>query len=136
MIVLYPDLSKIIGFNYKSEKKPYYTLVSVCFIVIEKGKMLKSIIDKDFYSDGCSDKLKIFWLFIGCPHNPKQMPACLIHDWIVEHPEVVGYDRRLSSKIFETVLLKEGVNPLLAKLMFYCVEIWQEIINYKTKRWK
>lgn len=137
MKVTHQGVSEFIGFNYKCEKCPYYSTNTIFYFIKFDDNTVQTIkIPENFKSDARSDKLSIFWCFIGCPHNPKQFPACFIHDWIVENPEVVNYNRKLSSKIFESVLLSDRVNPLLAKIMYFSVEFWQWCVNFRKKRWK
>ena len=86
-------------------------------------------------SDGCTIP-KVFRWLIGCPHTGKYLPASIIHDYILEHPQTVNYNRRFASRIFKTALLNEGVSPLKAQIMYLAVDIWQAVKNIKTKKWR
>lgn len=121
-----------IGFNYLSEENPFYVLKDLPFIVDNKY----FIIEKGFQSDGCTLKFKILQLIFGCQHTNKYLPASLIHDFILDNPNLVGYNRRKSSLIFKKALLEEKVNIFFAELMFLGVEFWQWKENRKTKKWK
>lgn len=136
MEVFYTDISKSVGFNCKNKKKPFYLLYAIFFIVSHKNKKVRGKIDKGFMSDGATIKFKILMLFIGCSHAPEFLGGSLIHDWLIEHPELVNYDRRLASKIFRRCLLNDGVSKWKANVMYYAVEIWQWFTNFRTKRWK
>ena len=121
-----------IGFNYLNEKEPFYVLNEVYFILDNKYFAIK----KGFTSDGCTLKFKILKLIFGCQHTNKYLPASIIHDWILQNPHVVDFDRKKSSLIFKEALLKENVNKFFAELMFLGVEFWQWKENKKTKKWK
>ncbi len=135
MEVFYSDFSKIIGFNYKNKKKPYYLIKSAFFIVDCLNKAQPFKIDAGFESDGTT-LYKIFWLLLGCPHTSEYLPGAIIHDWIINHPEIVNYDRRTSSIIFYKVLRKERVVLWKAVLMFLGVELGQSVKNLFVRKWK
>lgn len=136
MEVNYTSFDKAIGYNCNNTKKPFYLLEPIIVIVSyakSKRKYLK--LETGFISDGCT-LWKIFWLILGCPHCPEFVPASIIHDWILENPHVVNYNRKFSSRIFKTVLLTTGVNPIKAQIMYLAVEFWQSFTNLWRKRWK
>lgn len=136
MDVNFTSFDKNIGFNCNNRNRPFYLLNSIIVIVsyaVTKRKYLR--IQESFTSDGCT-LWKIFWLILGCPHKPEYLPASIIHDWILEHPETVNYNRKFSSQIFKTVLLKTGVNPVKAQIMYLAVEFWQNLTNIWRKKWK
>ena len=134
MKVYYTDFQDILGFNYKQEKPIY--LLSPAFVVVEHNNYyLRFAIKKAFKSDGCTFKLRLLWLFFGCPHTGKYLPASIIHDYILNNPSVVNYNRNLSSKIFKEALLNEGVDIITATVFYFIVEIYLAIRNIFTKRW-
>lgn len=136
MDVNFTSFDKNIGFNCNNRNRPFYLLNSIIVIVSyadTKRKYLR--IQESFTSDGCT-LWKIFWLILGCPHKSEYLPASIIHDWILEHPETVNYNRKFSSQIFKTVLLKTGVNPVKAQIMYLAVEFWQNLTNIWRKKWK
>lgn len=134
MQVFYTDFSHAIGFNYKSGK-PFYLEDHVFFIVEYANKRLRERIQRGFSSDGCTIPYVFRWL-IGCPHTGAYLPASIIHDWILAHPEKVFHNRKFASRIFEQALLNEGVSPLKAHVMYLAVEFAQWWNNFKTKRWR
>ena len=134
MQVFYTDFSHAVGFNYKSAA-PFYIEENIYFIVEYGNKRLRECIKRGFKSDGCTIPYVFRWL-MGCPHTGKYLPASLIHDWILEHPEIVRHNRRFASRIFEQALLNEGVSPLKAQIMYLAVEFAQWWNNFKTKRWR
>ena len=136
MQVNYTSFDKAVGYNCKNKKKPFYLVLPVYVIVSYTNKKIYlKLDDANFTSDGCT-LWKIFWLILGCPHSPEYLPASLIHDWILEHPETVHYNRKLASRIFKTALLNEGVSPLKAQIMYLAVDIWQAVKNVFIRKWR
>lgn len=136
MQVNYTSFDKAVGYNCKNKKKPFYLVLPVYVIVSYANKKIYlKLDDANFTSDGCT-LWKIFWLILGCPHSPEYLPASLIHDWILEHPETVHYNRKLGSGIFKTALLNEGVSPLKAQIMYLAVDIWQAVKNVFIRKWR
>lgn len=136
MQVNYTSFENAVGFNCKNKEKPFYLVEPIYVIVRYANKKLYFSLDnKTFCSDGCT-LWRIFWLILGCPHSPQYLPASLIHDWILEHPQAVHYNRTFASRIFKTVLLNEGVNSLQAQIMYLAVEFWQAIKNIFIRKWK
>lgn len=136
MQVNYTSFDKAVGYNCKNKKKPFYLVLPVYVIVSYANKKIYlKLDDANFTSDGCT-LWKIFWLILGCPHSPEYLPASLIHDWILEHPETVHYNRKLASRIFKAVLLNEGVSPLKAQIMYLAVDIWQAVKNVFIRKWR
>lgn len=136
MQVFYTRFDKVIGYNYKNENNPFYLIHPIYVIVRYANKKLYLKLDEsDFISDGCSIPKGFRWLF-GCPHTGKYLPASIIHDWILEHPENVHYHRALANQIFKTVLLNEGVSPLKAQFMYLAVDIWQAVKNVFVRKWR
>lgn len=68
------------------------------------------------------------WFLIGANTNPFYKIPSLIHDVICNNHELIGYDRKLSSKVFRALLLKEGVSVFKANIMYYAVDIFQRFI--------
>lgn len=136
MQVNYTSFDRAVGYNCKNKKKPFYLIQPIFVIVsyVNKKNYLK-LDDANFTSDGCT-LWKIFWLILGCPHSPEYLPASLIHDWILEHPETVHYNRKLASRIFKAVLLNEGVSPLKAQIMYLAVDFWQAVKNIFIRKWR
>ena len=136
MQVNYTSFDKAVGYNCKNKKKPFYLVLPVYVIVSYANKKIYlKLDDANFTSDGCT-LWKIFWLILGCPHSPEYLPASLIHDWILEHPETVNYNRKLARRIFKIVLLNEGVSPLKAQIMYLAVDIWQALKNVFIRKWR
>lgn len=127
MQVFYTDFSKSLGFNYKNEK--CLVVTRAIFVIIEDILIdrLRLKIEEGFESDGCTFKLRILWLFFGCPHTGKYVPASIIHDYILNHPELVNNDVKIASRIFKQALLNEKVNIVTANLMYITVLVYQSL---------
>lgn len=136
MQVDYTSFDKSVGYNCKNKKRPFYLLYGVYVLAREGNKKLYFKLDDPKYtSDGCTIP-RVFRIIFGCPHKPEYLPASLIHDWILEHPETVNYNRKFASQIFKTVLLNEGVSPLKAHVMYLAVDIWQALKNVFIRKWR
>ncbi len=127
-------LDKEIGYNYLNQKKPFRILRGAPIRVCIGKKKIYFMIPAGFSSDGCSIP-KVFRFLLGCPHTPKYVPASIIHDYLIEHPDIVRYDRKTASEIFFNALLKEGVCPVQAVIMFMAVDLWQAVKNYFVEKW-
>ena len=135
MQVNYTDISRIVGYNYEKSEKAFYLTDPIFVIVVYANKKIWLKIPCDFTSDGCTIPKGFRWL-IGCPHTGKYLPASIIHDYILEHPQTVNYNRRFASRIFKTALLNEGVSPLKAQIMYLAVDIWQAVKNVFIRKWR
>ena len=133
--VNYTDISSITGYNYRNRKEPYYLMQHIIAIVRTETQTYYIKPDKGFTSDGCTIP-RFLWNLLGCPHTPEYLPASLIHDYVLNHPETVNYNRNLSSRIFKQVLLNEGINKIKAEIMYLAVDIVQWLKNFRTRKWK
>lgn len=134
MQVNYTQFSDKLGFNY-IDKRPLYLMDNVFIIAQDEDGKYRFKIHRGFKSDGCTIP-KIFWILIGCPHTPEYIVASIIHDYILNNPKIVNFNRKKSSQIFRQVLINEGTNKFVAFIMYIIVELCQLLRNYKTKRWK
>ena len=134
--VNYTDFAQVVGFNYRNRKKPYYLMQNTYVIVQERnGRKYYLKMNKGFVSDGCTIP-RFLWTIFACPHTPEYLPASLIHDWLLCHPQAIERNRNLSSRIFRQVLLNEGVNKIKAEIMYLTVDIVQWVKNFKTGKWR
>ena len=134
--VNYTDFARVVGFNYRNRKKPYYLMQNAYVIVHEhNGQKYYLKMNKGFVSDGCTIP-RLLWTVLGCPHNQEYLPASLIHDWLLCHPQEINRDRNLSSRIFRQVLLNEGVERWKAQIMYIAVDIWQWLKNFRMRKWR
>ena len=123
----YSDFKNSIGYNYK-EPKPFYAIENIYVNIISKKFNRHFVIKRGFKSDGCTIPYIFRW-FLGCEHKGEYLPSSIIHDFLLANKEIIGNSRILSSRIFKQVLLQEGVNPVIAQIMFLSVEFWQKNIK-------
>ena len=123
----YSDFKNSIGYNYK-EPKPFYAIKNIYVNIISKKFNHHFVIKRGFKSDGCTIPRAFRW-FLGCEHKGEYLPASIIHDFLLANKEIIGNSRILSSRIFKQVLLQEGVNLVIAQIMFLSVEFWQKNIK-------
>ena len=116
-------------YQYKKQKCFFNLKSNVVKVQIE-GFTRSFVLPNGFQSDGCTIP-KIFRFIFGCNHKGEYLPPALIHDFLIEHDEIIP-KRKLVSQTFKAALLKEGVNPIKANLMYFAVELWQRFI----KRWE
>ena len=109
-------------YQYKKQKCFFNLKSNVVKVQIE-GFARSFVLPNGFQSDGCTIP-KIFRFILGCNHTGKYVAASLIHDFLLEHDEIIP-NRKLVSQAFKAALLKEGVNPIKANLMYFAVELWQ-----------
>lgn len=124
-----------IEYNCKDRKKPFRIRQGVVVSFKQGLKSRPFMIPKGFTSDGCSIPKGLRFL-LGCPHTPEYVPASIIHDYLLENPEIVRYDRKTASTIFFNALLNEGVSPLKAQIMYLAVDIWQALKNIFIRKWR
>lgn len=135
MQVRYTNPENLIGFNPHEIVKPFFLTNRLIVNIVELSFNLWVVVPLGFKSDGCSIPW-IFRLILGCKHNPKYVVASIIHDYIVENPQVVDYNRKLSSQMFYNVLLKEKVNKYLAYVLYLGVEIGQIYNTIFKGKWR
>lgn len=123
----YSDFRESVGYNYK-EIKPFYVIENIYVNIISKKFNRHFVIKRGFKSDGCTIPRAFRW-FLGCNHKGEYLPASIIHDFLLANKEIIGNSRILSSRIFKQALLQEGVNPVIAQIMFLSVEFWQKNIK-------
>lgn len=135
--LVYTNFNQSVGYDCSNDEKPFYIIRDIIAIVyLPKSKRIYLRIPHGFKSDGCTILLKIVQLFIGCSHTPQYLPASLLHDFVLQKPWLINYDRKLSSEILYAALLKEGVNPLLAYVMYKATDMYQAFKNIRIKKWK
>lgn len=124
--VKYDDFE--ILYEYKKQKC-FYVIKSNAISVSYNNFHRSFIIPCGFKSDGCTIP-KIFKPLIGCSHTSKFIAASIIHDFLLNYKNIIT-DKELESLIFKEVLIKEGVKPAKAQIMFIAVELWRKIKEIK-----
>ena len=111
-------------------KKPFY-LSDDMEIAIEYGSNLPYFftIPKGYDWNGANVP-PCFWLLIGQQKEPRFRLASCVHDFICEHHEVIGYDRYLSTLIFEALCEYFGrFNDVKRWAMFHSVDNFQKVFG-------
>lgn len=124
MNIYYANFNKSIGYDTQCKSKPFYLLNSMNIIIEENNKKIYIKIPKGFQSDGCTI-WKPFRLILGCQHTPEYVIPSIMHDYILDNPEIIKNNRNLSSRILLNALIQEGVNPIKAYIMYLCVDFYQ-----------
>ena len=112
----------------KSIKKyPFINKISLGVFLYDKEKSRKYnfIIPKGYCFDGASVP-RFFWRIIGSNTDNKFLVAALIHDYMCEHHDCVGYDREFSTKVFNELLKVSGVGKVKRFFMKNSVDIFQK----------
>lgn len=127
MIARHTELTEdVLGFDATNMNKPFVLKEKVNVYYVKDDIKADFNIPKKFRSDGVTIKNKILQYLICCPHDPRYIPAAIIHDYLVDTKIT---DRRTASEIFKEVLIQHGVNQLKAQIMFLTVEFWQKYIR-------
>ena len=150
MINWYEDDELAIFFNHKphvciryvipsmtnKEKKSIKKYPFICKTNFEvtifdhtKNKKYIFTIHKGYCWNG-SDIPRFFWRIIGSKSEPQYLIASCLHDWVLEHKQVIDYNRRLSTEIFKGCLLEAGVGKVKASIMAEAVDLFQRFCNW------
>ena len=113
------------------KKKPYLNKKRVMWTINYLGQQYCFVIEKDYRWNGANIP-RVFWFIIGSMGESDFLDASMIHDKMCENPEIVGYDRQLSSIIFREVLKGAGVGKVRAQTMYVSVDNYQKF----CKQWK
>ncbi len=132
------DSQPLIGIRYilpsmsqeevKSIKK--YPFINKCSLEIsltdkKKNKFYKFVIPKGYCFDGASVP-RFFWRIIGSNTDNKFLVAAMVHDFMCENHDCVGFDRAFSTKIFDSLLSVSQVGKLKRFFMKNSVDIFQK----------
>lgn len=127
MIVRHTEFtSEVLGFDTTDVDKPFVLKEKVNVHYAKDDIKADFNISKKFRSDGVTIKNKLLQYLICCPHDPRYIPAAIIHDYLVDTKIT---DRQTASEIFKEVLIQHGVDQLKAQIMFLTVEFWQKYIR-------
>lgn len=127
MIVRHTEFtSEVLGFDTTDVDKPFVLKEKVNVYYAKDDIKADFNIPKKFRSDGVTIKNKFAQLVICCPHDPRYVPAAIIHDYLVDTKIT---DRQTASEIMKEVLIQRGVSQWKAQLMFICVELYQRYIR-------
>lgn len=116
-------------------KKPYLLLyeIEVAVDYKEKGTHYIFPIEQYYRWNGANIPFGL-WNLIGSPSDNRFRIPSMIHDKLCENHDFIGYDRYLSSLIFERLLRVAGVNPIKRKVMFLAVDNFQRFCGWNKKK--
>lgn len=112
----------------KSIKKyPFINKVplEVCLEDKIKGEKYRFTIPKKYCFDGASVP-RFFWRVIGSNTDNKFLVPAMVHDYMCENHSCVGFDRKFSTLVFDSLLLVSGVKSLKRFWMKNSVDIFQK----------
>lgn len=124
MRVLYPNFSKLVGFNCHNKLEPFYTLSAIDILILDEGYCRNFHIPLGFTSDGCTLKWKLIRFIFGCPHTPEYLAGSIVHDFFCKHRYLIN--RKRASETLKYMLLREGVGPYKASIMVAGVDLFQK----------
>ena len=115
----------------KALKKPFYTSKDLGIYIEYSEERYQFTIPIGYDWNGANVP-PFAWLIIGQQKEPRFKFASCVHDYMCEHKEVVGYNRYLSTLIFEALCEHFGrFNDIKRWAMFHSVDNFQ-----KCKKWK
>lgn len=91
----------------------------------KKTKKYRWTINKNYVWDGASIP-RMFWRIIGSKTDNNFLIPSYIHDFLCENHSVIDNNRKLSSKIFKSLLLSCGTNKIKAQIMYLTVDNFQK----------
>ncbi len=117
----------------KALKKPFYLSKNLTVQIDYKGDTELFTIPKGYDWNGANVP-PFCWLLIGQQKEPRFKLASCVHDYICENKDVIGYDRYLSTLIFEALCEHFGrFNAVKRWAMFHSVDNFQKLQGWKPK---
>ena len=111
-------------------KKPYQNRYSLGVRVTYNGKVFYFVIPKGYRWNGANVP-RFAWSIIGSMDDPKFRTASCLHDRLCENHQFVAYDRKLSTKIFCSLLKVADVPNWKITLMYHAVDNFQKLCGWK-----
>lgn len=116
--------------------KPFYVTNDLVVQIEYKDEKYMFTIPK-YYDWNGANVPPFVWLIIGQPKEPRFKLASCVHDYMCEHKNVVGYNRYLSTLIFETLCEYFGrFNDFKRWAMFHAVDNYQKSQHWKKEKKK
>lgn len=127
MIVRHTEfISEVLGFDTTDVDKPFVLKEKVNVYYAKDDIKADFNIPKKFRSDGVTLKNKLAQLIICCPHDPRYIPAAIIHDYLVDAKIT---DRQTASNIMFETLIQHNVPYWKAWVMRFFVEFAQKYVR-------
>ncbi len=131
-----PDIRDVDIYEY-----PYQLFNTVTIKVETTCRKFEFDIYNGYYWNG-ADIPVILWSIVGSRHNPEFRKPSMLHDFMLQykkyilkevlHNEVSASEyRRLTSLIFCKSLVMQGTKLFKAKIMSWCVDVFQHYFNKK-----
>jgi len=115
-------------------KKPFIVTEDISIEIQYKGLIYCFTIEKGYDWNGANVP-PIFWFIIGQQKEPRFKLASCVHDYMCEHKFVVGYNRYLSTLVFETLCEYFGrFNAFKRWAMFHGVDNFQKCIKWSKAK--
>lgn len=100
-------------------------------LVIHNKEVYRVNIPNNFQYDGATI-FRFLWRVIGHPLLPEFQIGAVFHDYICREHSSVGNNRKLSSQILYYLLVFGGTNELLAKIMYFFVDLAQRFCKWEN----
>ena len=114
-------------------KKPYLLLHEIEVTVKYGDKTYIFPVEKHYRWNGANIPFGL-WNLIGSPSDNRVRIPSMIHDKLCENHDFIGYDRYLSSIIFERLLRVAGVNKIKRRVMFLAVDNFQKFCGWDKEK--
>ena len=118
----------------KALNKPFYVSDDLKVCVEYQDNVYAWTIEKGYDWNGANVPA-FAWLIIGQQKEPRFKLASCVHDYLCEHRYVIGYNRYLSTLIFETLCEYFGrFNAFKRWAMFHTVDNFQKTCKWGKKK--
>lgn len=99
--------------------------LKVRIVDYKKDMSFEFIIPKGYCFDGASVP-RFFWRIIGSNTDNKFLVAAMVHDFMCENHDCIGYNRALSTNVFDALLSVSQVGKFKRFFMKNSVDIFQK----------
>ena len=117
--------------------KPFKTDKDISVYIVTNLRTISFIIKAGYTWDGATIP-RFFWSIVGGKENPSFLTASMIHDYMLEHKEELGFKTsdspRLTSLIFREILKEDKTGDMKSNVMAGAVHGFQYFIC--SKEWR
>jgi len=118
----------------KALNKPFILTEDLEVCIKYEGLTWRFVIKKGYDWNGANVPPGA-WLIIGQQKEPRFKLASCIHDYLCENKSVIGYNRYLSTLIFEALCEHFGrFNDFKRWAMFHCVDNFQKFQGWNKEK--
>ena len=132
--IIIPDMSES---EYQDVIRYPFICITPLHVLIFDNKKFKQYefdIEENYPFDGCTIP-RFFWRIIGAKTDNQFLVAALIHDVLCQNHDYIDKDRKLSSKVFRSILTASGVGKIKAYIMYLAVDLYQKFFAERRKKW-